>query len=43
MYIPKKNERVIFVESMKISSSFLHHYTQLHFCKKGSLLRSNVN
>jgi len=45
MCIPKKNERVFFVESIKLSSSsFLYHYyTQLHFWKKDSLLRSNVN
>jgi len=33
--IPKKNERVIFVESMKLSSSlFLHHYTVTLLGKK---------
>jgi len=32
MCIPKKNERVIFVENMKLSSSFfLHHYTPSQF------------
>jgi len=35
MCIPKKNERVIFVESMKLSFSFfLHHYTLSQFWEK---------
>ena len=39
MCIPKKNERVLYVEGMKLYSSFfLCHYTPLHFWKKGSLL-----